>query len=128
MLSFYETDSKWVATRTLYVKYYLKSYPTISKTLTMKVNICKMYVSSVAAQTYTIFKTALNFSAAYFSISPVGIKSEFNITYTVTKSDGSAMPSWLTWTDSGTDHDFSIYSINNNNKGTHLIKITGIAS
>ena len=41
----------------------------------MSVNICKMYVSSVAAQTYTIFKTELNFSAAYYSISPVAAKS-----------------------------------------------------
>ena len=127
MLSFYETDSKWVATRTLYVKYYLKSYSTISKTLTMKVNICKMYVSSVTAQTYTIFKTALSYSAAYYSISPVAAKSSFVITYTVTKSDGTSIPSWLTWSDSGTDLDFRVYSTTNSDKGTYTIKITGTA-
>ncbi len=41
----------------------------------MTVYICKMYVSSVTAQSYTIFKTALTFSAAYYSISPVAVKS-----------------------------------------------------
>ena len=86
-----------------------------------------MYASSVTAQTYTIFKTALSFSAAYYSISPVAAKSSFVITYTVTKSDGTAIPPWLTWSDSGTDLDFRVYSTTNSDKGTYTIKITGTA-
>ena len=37
------------------------------------------------------------------------------------------MPSWLTWTDSGTDHDFSIYGLDNSIKGSYTMKITGTA-
>jgi hypothetical protein len=86
-----------------------------------------MYVSSITAQTYTIFKTALTFSGAYYSISPAAARSSFNITYTVTKSDGTTIPSWLTWSDSGTDLDFRVYSTTNSDKGTYTIKITGTA-
>jgi hypothetical protein len=43
-----------------------------------------MTVSSVSAQTYIIFKTALTFSAAYYSINPAEAKSSFIISYTVT--------------------------------------------
>ncbi len=79
----------------------------------MTVHVCRMSPSSVSAQSYTIFKTAVTFSAAYYTITPSVAASEFVITYTVTQSDGTAIPSWLTWTDSGTDHDFSIYSTDN---------------
>jgi hypothetical protein len=69
----------------------------------------------------------LNYSVAYFSITPSVAKTEFTISHTSTLSDGSALPSWLTFTDSGTDLDFKIYSENNNDKGTYSIKITATA-
>ncbi len=86
-----------------------------------------MYVSSVSAKTYTIFKTALTFSAAYYTISPTVATSSFIISYTVTQSSGTSIPSWLTWSDSGTDLDFTVYSTNNSDIGVYTIKITGSA-
>jgi hypothetical protein len=104
---------------------YLTSYSGVKKYVPMTLYVCKMSPSSVSAQSYTIFKTAATFSAAYYTISPSEAASDFVITYTVTQSDGTAIPSWLTWTDSGTDHDFSIYSTDNSDKGTYTIKLTG---
>lgn len=84
VLTFYYTNGNYVGARSLSVKYYLSSYTNIARTITMAVNICQMTVSSVSAQTYIIFKTALTFSAAYYSINPTAAKSSFIISYTVT--------------------------------------------
>ena len=55
------------------------------------------------------------------------MSSRFTRSYTVTLDDGSALPSWITWTDSGTDLDFTVYTTDVSKRGTYTIKITATA-
>ena len=128
VITIFITKNDYVGDRTLYVKYYLTSYPSISRTLTINVRICQLNAPSTTTQYYTIYKTALVYSVSYFWITPTSAKSEFTITYATTLSNGSAAPSWLTLTDSGTDLDFKIFSEDNDDKGTYTIKITATAN
>lgn len=126
-LKFYETNANYVGTRTLDITYYLSSYTTISKKISMTVYICQLVAPTTVSQTYTIFKTASTFSVAYFTITPTAGASTFTISHAVTKSDDSAKPDWLTYNDTGSLLSFSIYSTDNNDKGTYTIKITATA-
>ena len=71
--------------------------------------------------------TAKTFSVSYFTLSPSTMSSRFTRSYTVTLDDGSALPSWITWTDSGTDLDFTVYTTDVSKRGTYTIKITATA-
>jgi uncharacterized membrane protein len=77
-----------------------------------------------SSQTYTIATTTKIFSVSYFTISPASMDEHFWYSFTVTQEDGSALPSWITWTDSGSDLDFSVYTTDNTKHGTYSIKIT----
>lgn len=70
----------------------------------------------------------MTFSSSYFTISPSGYSSYFDIEYTVTKSDGTTKPTWLTFTDSGTDIDFRVYSNSLSDVGTYTISLTATAT
>jgi hypothetical protein len=80
-----------------------------------------------ATQTYTIATTTKTFSVSYFTISPSTMSGHFTLSYTVTQDDGTALPSWITWTNSGTDLDFTVYTADNTKQGTYTIKITATA-
>ena len=106
-----KTDwTAYVGPHTVIVRYYLTSYTSISKSFTMIVYICNLVAPTTTDQTYIIFKDALTFSVAYFTITPSTKASSFTIDHEVTKSDGTTKPDWLSVTDSGTDLDFSVYS------------------
>ena len=51
----------------------------------------------------------------------------FWIFYTVTQDDGTALPSWITWTDSGSDLYFTVYTTDNLKHGIYNIKIAATA-
>jgi hypothetical protein len=80
-----------------------------------------------SSQSYTIATTAKTFSVSYFTISPTSMANHFWIKYTVTQEDGSALPTWITCTNSGSDLDFSVYTTDNTKHGTYTIKITATA-
>jgi hypothetical protein len=89
----------------------------------MTVYICNLVAPTASAVSYTIFTTK-TFSVAYFTMTPTSQSSKFTITYSVTKSDGTDIPSWLTYVDSGTDLDFTADSNSASDKGTYTIMIS----
>jgi hypothetical protein len=80
-----------------------------------------------SSQSYEIATTAKTFSVSYFYITPTSHAWHFSIKYNVTQEDGTALPSWITWTDSGSDLDFRVYTTDNSKHGTYSIKITATA-
>ena len=128
VLTFPSSNSGYVGTHTLTLKYYLTSWTSTTTSFTMKVYICTLVAPATSIQYYTIFKTAVTFSVAYFTISPTTKATSFTIQHEVTLSDGTSLPSWVTVTDSGTDLDFSVFSNDNDDKGTYTIMIQATAT
>ncbi len=70
VLTFYRSCTNCAGTHTIYVTYYLTSYPSIKTTYTLTVYPSSLVFTATADQTYSVFKTALTFYASYFYILP----------------------------------------------------------
>ena len=56
------------------------------------------------------------------------INLQFTLSHVVTKSDDSALPTWLTFVDSGSSFDFIANSTDSADVGSYTIKITATAT
>ena len=95
----------------------------------MTTYICKLVAPSISGKTYKVFYPDSTFTVNHFTISPSVAESKFEITYTVTKSDGGTIPTWLTFIDSGSVFTFTVATSDCDfpNVGIYTIKITATA-
>ena len=86
----------------------------------MTVYICTLVKPIIATQYYTIFSGDFTFTVPYFTISPSSQQSVYERSHVATKSDGTALWSWLKFEDSGSEKlTFTANSTTYSDDNTH---------
>lgn len=96
----------------------------------MTAYVCQLVAPSITTLNFWILKPASTFIVNHFTISPSVAESQFTITYTITKSDDSIIPTWLTFVDSSGVFTFTVATNDCDfpDVGTYNLKITATAT
>lgn len=91
---------------------------------------CELVPPTAADITFdpSVASSSWVFSVDLFTVNDPAVTSEFDITYTVTLADGSAIPSLLTWAESASSLDFVGSDVKFEDAGDYDILITARAT
>lgn len=131
-LTILTSDRANLGDHSIQVTWTMDGYPSVTEVQPMTLTFVELVepATDPEDQLFTLYidTDGAAFSVDLFTISPVAESSDFTITYEVLLSNGSDLPSFLTWSESSSSLDFIISGAEYSDEGGHIVSISATAT